>query len=409
MHERCRHSSGTGGSRSQAGGTVADAGTPANGHGGAVPGRSGGADPPGAPGDGGGGEAGLGTLLRAHPGPRRGGGAGRDRPATAGGVVAVRLHSRHRLGAGVGAAVRGQRGLPLAVRRGGDEPPFAVGLPQRSWRGAGWFVHAGNRLVGGPASGAGEPGEPGRSAGAGSFRREERLQELLEKAQEQVAELRRQVDAPEYAAQSARQKAVRQRVAAEKQQRLEQAIAQLPELQQKQAEAAQRAGQGQRGQQIRERQPRVSTTDAEARRMKMPNGGFNPAVNVQLATDTASRAIVGVEVSNEGSDNVGLSEPMRQQVEERTQRKIAQHLLDGGYLRKQDLERAHQQGVEVFVPPNPRARRRTGGENWNPNPETAQRCGRGSSAWRAKQGNKSINNGRPPAKPSTPTCEVIAG
>ena len=191
------------------------------------------------------------------------------------------------------------------------------------------------------------------SAGASSFRREERLQELLEKAQEQVAELRRQVDAPEYAAQSARQKAVRQRVAQEKEKRLEQAIAQLPELKQKQAEAAQRAGQGQRGQQIRERQPRVSTTDAEARRMKMPNGGFNPAVNVQLATDTASRAIVGVEVSNEGSDNVGLSEPMRQQVEERTQRKIAQHLLDGGYLRNQDLERAHQQGVEVFVPPKP--------------------------------------------------------
>src|SRR5208337_4790811 len=150
------------------------------------------------------------------------------------------------------------------------------------------------------------------SAGASSFRREERLQELLEKAQEQVAE-----------------------------------------LQQKQAEAAQRAGQGQRGQQIRERQPRVSTTDAEARRMKMPNGGFNPAVNLQLATDTASRAIVGVEVSNEGSDNVGLSEPMRQQVEERTQRKMAQHLLDGGYLRKQDLERAHQPGVEVLVPPQP--------------------------------------------------------
>src|SRR5271169_111603 len=191
------------------------------------------------------------------------------------------------------------------------------------------------------------------SAGTGSFRREERLQELLAKAKEHVEELRRQVDSPEYAALSARQKAVRQRVAKEKQQRLEQAIAQLPELKQKQAEAAQRAGQGQRGQQIRERQPRVSTTDAEARVMKMPNGGFNPAVNVQLATDTASRAIVGVEVSHEGSDNVGLSEPMRQQVEQRSGQKVEQHLLDGGYLRNPDLERAHEQGVELFVPPKP--------------------------------------------------------
>jgi hypothetical protein len=97
--------------------------------------------------------------------------------------------------------------------------------------------------------------------------------------------------------------------------------------------------------------PRVSTTDAEARVMKMPNGGYNPAVNVQLATDTASRAIVGVEVSPEGSDSAGLSAPMRQQVEKRTAGKVQEHLLDGGYLRTQDIEEAHQQGVALFVPP----------------------------------------------------------
>ncbi len=80
------------------------------------------------------------------------------------------------------------------------------------------------------------------SAGAGSFRREERLQELLATAKGHVAELRRQVDSP---AQAARQKAARKRAAEERQQRLEQAIAQLPELKQsEQAEAAQRAGQG---------------------------------------------------------------------------------------------------------------------------------------------------------------------
>jgi DDE family transposase len=206
------------------------------------------------------------------------------------------------------------------------------------------------------------------SAGAGSFRREERLQELLEKAKEHVAELRRQVDSPEYMALSARQKAVRQRVAQEKEKRLEQAIAQLPELKQKQAEAAQRAGHGQRGQQIRERQPRVSTTDAEARVMKMANGGFNPAINLQLATDTQSRAIVGVEVSHEGSDNVGLSGPMRQQVEQRSGQKVEQHLLDGGYLRNQDLEQAHQQGVELFVSPKPSRKAQNRGRELEPKP-----------------------------------------
>jgi len=93
----------------------------------------------------------------------------------------------------------------------------------------------------------------------------------------------------------------------------------------------------------------VSTTDPEARRMKMPNGGFNPAVNVQLAADTASRAIVGVEVTFEGTDSVGLSQPMRQQVERRTNKTVQQHLIDGGYMRKEDIEAAGE--VELFVPP----------------------------------------------------------
>lgn len=190
------------------------------------------------------------------------------------------------------------------------------------------------------------------SAGASSFRREERLQELLAESKRHVEELRRQVEAPEQlAAISAKQKAARKRAAEEKQTRLEQAIAQLPELKRRQEEAEKRAGQGKHGEKIRARQPRVSTTDAQARRMKMPNGGFNPAVNVQLATDTQSRAIVGVEVSNEGSDSTGLSEPMRQQVEQRSGHKVEQHLMDGGYMRKDDIEQAHQQEVELFVPP----------------------------------------------------------
>jgi hypothetical protein len=58
-----------------------------------------------------------------------------------------------------------------------------------------------------------------------------------------------------------------------------------------------------------------------------------------------------VEVSNEGSDNAGLSEPMRQQVEQRTGGKVQQHLLDGGYMHKGDLERAQTAGVELFIPP----------------------------------------------------------
>jgi transposase len=190
------------------------------------------------------------------------------------------------------------------------------------------------------------------SAGASSFRREERLKQLLEQSRKRVEELRRQMDDPEHmAAVTTRKQAAAIRAAKDQAARMEQALAQLPELKKKQEQAAKKAGKGKRGQKIRDKELRVSSTDPEARVMKMPNGGFNPAFNVQLATDTESRAIVGVEVSNEGSDSAGLSEPLRKQVEQRSGQKVDQHLLDGGYVKTDDIERAHEQKVELFMPP----------------------------------------------------------
>ena len=133
--------------------------------------------------------------------------------------------------------------------------------------------------------------------------------------------------------------------------------------------------------------------------MKMPNGGFNPAINVQLATDTASRAILGVAVSNEGSDNAGLSEPMRQQVEKRTGGRVSQHLVDGGYLRRDDLERAHTASVELFVPPKPAPEGPRRDHEWKPKKATAQRCGPGTSAWQTRKEKRFISSGRRPARP----------
>jgi transposase len=223
------------------------------------------------------------------------------------------------------------------------------------------------------------------SAGSSSFRREERLQQLLVQAQQQVLALRQQLESPaQSAAVTARQKAARTRAAESRQHRLEQAIAQLPELKKKQAEAAQRAGKGKCGDQIRAKQPRVSTTDASRRGMKMANGGFNPAANVQLATDTDSRAILGVEVSNEGSDSAGLSQPMRQQVEQRTGGKVEQHLMDGGYLCMEDIIEAHQQGVELFVPPKPARNPQNRGQELTPKPSDSEAI----RAWKQRMGSE---------------------
>ena len=241
------------------------------------------------------------------------------------------------------------------------------------------------------------------SAGASSFRGEERLEKLLEESRKHVEQLRQQLESPEHmAGVSARQKAARQRAAEEKQKRLEQALAQLPELKRKQEEAAQRAGRGKCGQQLREKVLRVSTTDPEARRMKMPNGGYNPAVNVQVATDTQSRAVLGVEVSKEGSDSVGLSEPMRQQVEQRSGGRVGQQLLDGGYLRMDDLERAHQQHVELFVPPKPAKNPANRGRELEPKPGDSQAV----RAWKQRM---SSEPGKQIYKERAQTSETVNG
>lgn len=189
-------------------------------------------------------------------------------------------------------------------------------------------------------------------AGAGSFRRRKRLGVLLEEARAHVAELRKMLDDPEHSAGlSAKARAAVERAAAEKQRRVEQALAQLPGLEEKQAKLARRVSKKDK-KNGKLKGPRASTTDPEARVMRMPDGGYRPAVNVQLAADAASRAIVGMDVVNAGVDT-GQLEPMRQQVEQRTGGTVAEHLADGGFLTFDDVDRSAQQGLTLYVPPKP--------------------------------------------------------
>lgn len=181
--------------------------------------------------------------------------------------------------------------------------------------------------------------------GSSSFRRRDRLNKLYQQARAHVEELRQQVEDPVLSAQvSARQRAARQRAAEEREKRLEQALAQLPELERKKLQRKVAKDKAPDLTQLR-----VSTTDAQARVMRMSDGGYRPAVNVQLACDPQSRAIVGVEVSCEGSD-AGHSEPLRRQVEARTGQKVKEQLLDGGYLNLQEIERAEQEQLTLYVP-----------------------------------------------------------
>lgn len=220
-------------------------------------------------------------------------------------------------------------------------------------------------------------------AGASSFRRQERLGTLLEQAEAHVAEMKALLDDPEASAGlSAKQKAARRRAARERRERVKAAIDQLPELQQKQEKLKKKVSQkDQAAGKIKE--PRASTTDGEARVMKMGDGGFRPAVNMQFAVDTESRAIVGVDVASRGTDN-DLSEPMRQQVEERTGRTVNEQLMDGGYLKLAEIDRAADEGVTLYVPPKPPRNKEKRASEYDPCPGDSEAV----AAWRARMGSE---------------------
>lgn len=175
------------------------------------------------------------------------------------------------------------------------------------------------------------------SAGAASFRRAATLRECMTDAEEQVEALRRELD-DDPSATSRRLKAARERAAEDRRRRVQEALRQLPD-----AEARKRDPK-------EKDKARVSTTDPDARVMKMGDGGYRPAYNVQFATDTATQVIVGVDADNQGTDANHLL-PMIEQIQERYDRKPKEILVDAGFTKLADIERLESvDQVTVYAP-----------------------------------------------------------
>jgi transposase len=176
------------------------------------------------------------------------------------------------------------------------------------------------------------------SAGASSFRRERSLERCLHEAQQQVAALAGERDNPD-PGRNARQEAARERAARERERRVEQALRRLPEIQ---------AAKG-RSKKAKVAEARVSTTDPESRVMKMPDGGFRPAYNLQMATDEDSQVIVAVGVDTTGND-ARQAPPGLEQVVRRTGRLPEAYLIDGSFGTREDITALERRGVTVYAP-----------------------------------------------------------
>lgn len=221
------------------------------------------------------------------------------------------------------------------------------------------------------------------SAGAASFRRERSLRKCLKDAQEQVRVTRLQLDAP--ARDESRVKAAAKvRAAQEIEARVSEALEELEEVRSSKTRHKTKTPS----------EMRASTTDPEARVMHMPDGGYRPAYNAQIATDTESRIVVGVSVTQSGSDMNQLT-PMLEEIAQRTGRLPAEHLVDGGYVKKQAIEDAATKGVAVYAPQS-KLREGSSAPRWDD--------GKGVAAWRQRM---ESDEGRETYKERGSTAETV--
>ena len=261
-------------------------------------------------------------------------------------------------------------------------------------------------------------------AGAASFRRRETLEQLMQDAQAQVQALKLEVgDDP--GAGTRRVRAARQRAATEREQRIERAIKAMDEIDKHMAgknmsnsakkhqakataaeptpadttqdetarcepavqdqptdepAAEQQAIEPTKPKKAKKAKvPRVSSTDCEARVMKMADGGFRPAFNAQLAVDTATLIITGVELINSGSD-MNQMLPMHAQHQERYARVPQEWLADGGFAKHGHIEELEARATKVFAPVvAPKDKQR---DRYAPLPGDSQALGQ----WRERMG-----------------------
>ena len=168
------------------------------------------------------------------------------------------------------------------------------------------------------------------NAASDSFRRQERVEQALKEAQEQVCAL----EAMSEEESSRRMAKARERAARERQERLEQALEEFNQLAEQDKDKEQR---------------RVSTSDPEARVMKQPGGGYAPSYNVQIDTDAKNGVVVAVGVVQAGNDFEQL-EPGIDRVQDQLGKTPKEVVTDGGFVSRDNIVAMKQREIEYIAP-----------------------------------------------------------
>ena len=129
--------------------------------------------------------------------------------------------------------------------------------------------------------------------------------------------------------------------------------------------------------------------------MKMADGGFRPAYNVQVTSAAGEQIVTGLNVTNIGSDR-GLMRPMLERQRTRPGGLPKRYLADGGFGSAEDIEWAHAEGIDIFCPPT---QSKHGTDPYLPR----RGDGPGVLAWRARMASEA---GKAQYKPRS-ICECI--
>lgn len=185
------------------------------------------------------------------------------------------------------------------------------------------------------------------NAGGSSFRRKETLEQHLVLATMYLEDLEK--SELNFSAKLSREKAAQKRAAEEKLDKVQKALASLEEMRIAKKEQAKKSRESFTENDAEKL--RASTTDHQARKMKMADGGFRPAYNIQFATTNIGKGIVGVTVSNKGSDS-GLAPEMISQVVSRFGVVPSDYLLDTGYDVHKNLDELNLKypNLKIFQP-----------------------------------------------------------
>jgi transposase len=171
-------------------------------------------------------------------------------------------------------------------------------------------------------------------ASADTFRREGRIRANLEVAREQVEQMGDPRTAEEVGLRVAK---ARQRAVREKKERLELALMEMEKIRATKSSKAEK------------QEVRMSMTDPEARVMKQSDGGYAPSYNAQISTDAKEKVIVGVGVSQCGSDYEELV-PAEERVEETMGSAPEQMVTDGGFVSRENILAMEEKGIDFIGP-----------------------------------------------------------